>query len=106
MGLLFSSTTHAVSLTTVFGGKIVSVLPCTCPATFGWQITVGPPRPGTFMYRPGISRLFSYFNIFRPGPWVLGTASVYGSCMQISPSGCTPGGVGGLIIRLVGTSLR
>jgi len=104
VGILFSNITQAISFGTPFGGRITSVIPCTCPTNFGWQITVGPPKPGVFMYKPGTSKLFSYFRIFSPGPWVLGTANGYSPCLQISGTGCAPGGSGGLIIRLVGTS--
>ena len=95
----------AASFGVPFGGKIRNVIVCTCPANFGLQITVGPPRPGIFMYKPGISRLFSYFNIFRPGPYVLGIASGYNPCLQYTGTGCIPLSTGGPLIRLVGTSL-
>ena len=96
---------NALSLGYPFGGKITSSIMCTCPASFGWQITVGPPRPGVFMYSPILSRLFSYYKIMIPGSKVLGIASGYMPCMQISMTGCTPLSTGGLLIRLVGTSL-
>ena len=99
------SKAQAFSLGLPFGGKITSVLPCTCPADLGWQITVGPPRPGVYMYQPGFSMLFMNYNIFRPGAWVVGIATTYVPCLQISITGCIPVSTGGLLIRLIGTSL-
>ncbi len=102
--ILSANKAEALSLMMPFGGKIKSVQPCTCPANLAWQITVGPPRPGVFMYKPGMSTLFSKFNIFSPGPYVVGIATGYSPCMQASVTGCTPTSTGGPLIRLVGTS--
>lgn len=87
-----------------FGGKITLVTYC-CN---GVMITVGPPRPGNFLFAPG-SILHAYYNIYTPGPWVLGLASPGGVCEV--PVGvpwppyviCVPAAADGTIIR-VGTS--
>lgn len=89
-------------VTNLIGGKILkSELCCN-----GVKITVGPPKAGIFMYMPGISRLYSYFNIFMPGPYVLGTASGVAVCQKlISFIPCAiPEPVPGGIIRMIGTS--
>ncbi len=93
----------ALSFGIPFGGKITSVLPCTCPGDLGWKITVGSPRPGVFMYKPTTSRLYANYSIYRPGAYVLGTSTAYASCMQVSPNGCTPT-PGGPVIHPIGTS--
>ena len=52
-----------------FGGRILLVEYC-CN---GIAITVGAPRPGRFMITTG-SIIYPYYNVYRPGPNVLGTA--------------------------------
>ena len=61
-----------------FGGPILSVGYC-CNGT---TITVGPPRPGYFLITAG-SILYPYYNVYTPGPYVLGTAVPGGVCAQI-----------------------
>lgn len=52
-----------------FGGRILLVEYC-CN---GVAITVGAPRPGRFMITSG-TVIFPFYNVFTPGPNVLGTA--------------------------------
>ncbi len=52
-----------------FGGRILFVEYC-CN---GVAITVGPPRPGRFLITSG-TIIFPFYNVFTPGPNVLGTA--------------------------------
>lgn len=52
-----------------FGGPIIAMR----PGSNCLHLTVGPPRPGDFVYVPGVSLLFSFFTI-RPGAYVLGLA--------------------------------
>ncbi|MBI2100633.1 MAG: hypothetical protein HYT47_01270 [Candidatus Vogelbacteria bacterium] len=52
-----------------FGGRILVVEYC-CN---GVAITVGAPRPGRFLITSG-TVIFPYYNVFTPGPNVLGTA--------------------------------
>lgn len=61
-----------------FGGRITAVEYC-CN---GVMVSIDPPRPGTFLFAAG-SRLHAYYNIFRPGPWALGTAHPGGFCQKI-----------------------
>ena len=79
-----------------FGGRISNVLFC-CN---GLTIAVGPPRPGVFLFTFG-SILHAYYNIFQPGPWVLGLANPGGVCLTLPF--CFPMPVEGTIVR-VGTS--
>lgn len=89
-------------LTNLIGGKILMTEVC-CN---GVKITVGPPKAGIFLYMPGVSKLYSYFNIFTPGPWVLGTAFGVATCQKVvSFIPCTiPEPVPGGIIRMIGSS--
>ena len=88
-----------------FGGRITSVIPCTCsvPPTM-LKITVGPPKGGSFLYIPGISTLYQHYNLLPPS-WVLGTSIGRRECLVGFPPACTPAGFGGTIIRMTGTSL-
>lgn len=78
-----------------FGGPIVAMR----PGSNCIHITVGPPRPGDFVYIPGVSLLFSFFTI-RPGAYVLGLAGPDVFCLFGRRAGFT-----GPIIIMVGTSL-
>lgn len=71
-----------------FGGPVTAVAYCPCSGNLA--IVVGPPGPGIFMYQPGASTVYSFYQIFRPGPWVLGTYTPGGSCMMFIPYGCAP----------------
>jgi len=89
------------------GGRKITTIPCLCsPGTL--MITVGPPRGGTFIYVPGISRLYRFYSLWPPS-WSLGLASGNRTCYQPTPTQCPccPGiPVGnGPIIRMMGTSL-
>lgn len=88
-----------------FGGIIVYAAPCTC-STPNWGIKVGPPVGGSFIYSPGSSDLRAWYNLFHPGPWVLGIAQGYAPCMQQDYPSCTPDKVvaGGPVMIIVGTS--
>lgn len=96
----------AVVGTIPFGGKIIYATVCTCGGG-SWGIKVGPPVGGNFIYQPGASQLFAFFSIFRPGPWVLGTAAGGAPCMQVRGNSCVPDEVvpAGPVIIMVGTSL-
>lgn len=51
-----------------FGGRIQSILECTC--TGDLRLSVGPPRPATVLFTSS-SRLYAWWNI-AAGNWVLG----------------------------------
>ncbi len=84
-----------------FGGRILSVIPCTCSA--GLLLIVGPPVGGTFIYQPGASTLYKNYAPI-PGHWALGTSIGKGvPCMVGIPPFCASAGSGALILKL-GTS--
>ena len=76
-----------------FGGRIVYATPCTC--SFGvWLIIVFDYRtmsPLNLVYIPGVSMLYAYYNIFTPGPSILGTYTPSsGQCWFYVGLGCSP----------------
>lgn len=88
-----------------FGGIIIYAMPCTCNAP-NWGVKVGPPVGGDFIYIPGSTWLFSEYQIFRPGPWVLGMAGGSAPCMQYEGTSCANDKVvpQGRVMTMVGTS--
>lgn len=85
----------------LIGGQIQQVTMC-CN---GVKIKVGQPNSGSFLYLPGKSTLYAYYNIFMPGPWVLGTASGIGVCQKlISFPPCAQTEKVDGIIDIIGTS--
>ena len=61
-------------------GRIVNVTPC-CN---GLMLTLAGPRPGNYMYYFQTSILLPYFNIFTPGPSVLGRGLPGGVCQPMA----------------------
>jgi hypothetical protein len=59
-----------------FGGRITDVYYC-CN---GLAIIVGPPSAGWYLFTGG-SILKAHYNIYGPGPWVLGYARPGGTCL-------------------------
>ena len=85
-----------------FGGFVFSVVFCTCSA--GAIVNVGPPRGGSFLYVPGATQVFQFFQIPRPNVWLLGNYSPgVGACLVFVGKGCVPLPHQGLI-SIVGTS--
>ena len=65
-----------------FGGLIIFTLPC----ANGVLLTIGPPRPGLFMFTPPVSVPFSYYQLV-PGPWSLGLSDgVPTACVLEGPN--------------------
>ena len=86
-----------------FGGQILSVTYCPCSANIA--LTVGPPNGGIFSY-DGSGMVYPFYQLFRPGPWVLGAYTPGSSgCWQYVVAGCAPllAPIG--TISMVGTSL-
>lgn len=83
-----------------FGGRVITVTPCTCSA--GFQLVIGPPRPAQVLYQPGISVLFSFYN-FLPANYALGTYSPGGLCLTGVPPFCATLPTLGTVI-IMGTS--
>lgn len=90
----------------IFGGRINSFTFCSCNTPPSYLLYIGPPVPATVMFVPGASNQFSYYQIPRPGIWVLG-AYVPGGipCLIYVGKGCAPLGAGTGIISIVGTSM-
>ncbi len=83
-----------------FGGRIVMSIPC--PYSGNWYLTIAPVAgPVNVIYRPGVSRLYDYGQVFRPGPNVLGTTMGIDVCViSVSPTVAFTAPM----IRMVGTS--
>lgn len=70
-----------------FGGQILNVTYCTCSANLA--ITVGAPNGGVFTY-DGSGMVYSFYQLFRPGPWVLGSYTPGGACLSWYMCGTSP----------------
>jgi len=81
-----------------FGGRIILVEYC-CN---GVAITVGPPRPGRFLLTSG-TILYPYYNVYTPGPSVLGTAIPGGICHEAATACVVPIPVAGTV-TMIGSS--
>src|SRR3989344_6226712 len=69
-----------------FGGRIISVFPCACSGTL--LVKIGPPVPGVFVFQPGVTKLYQYFQL-HPPVWTLGLfAPGLGVCLEPCPTGC------------------
>lgn len=71
-----------------FGGMVELVQPCTCSP--GVVVLVGPPRGGPFLYVPGATQVFEYFQIPKVGVWLLGIYSPGATCLIWSGKICVP----------------
>ena len=99
-------TTRGASVLVAFGGRVTSVIVCTCPANFGYSVTVAGQKGGQFFYSLAKTKKYAYY-MPRPGGQIKGLAyPVYSPCFQVSINGCTPGGPGGLLMEKFGTNLR
>ena len=84
----------------VFGGLIISSVPCPCSGSF--LLTLSAPTPGQFVWHVGTPQ-YSNFQLPRAGVWTTGLYSPGGVCL--AGSGCSPIGVPiGTILSIVGTS--
>jgi len=77
---------HTYAAGGVFGGKMSVVAQCTC--SVGHVISVGPPRPGTFHFVPGKSKLFQFNQISKNGVWVLGIYTGGSACLVVAGKFC------------------
>jgi hypothetical protein len=99
---VFVSYAPAQSGTLPFGGMVRNVIWCTCSS--GAVVDVGPPRGGRFLYQPGSTRVYEYYQIPRVGVWLLGNyLPGAGVCLQWSGKSCFAVPHQGLI-TIVGTS--
>lgn len=82
-----------------FGGQIIGIRPCINFSA--WQVIVGPPAGGSFIFQTGISRPYLYGPPRNPLQYLLGVAGGQAKC-DLNPSDTFTG----QLIRLQGSSLR
>lgn len=88
----------------IFGGVVVSSVPCPCSGNF--LLTISPPVGGQFVYYPGTQAYMSYNLGPTSGMWALGLYTPGGVCLVPAGKGCAPFGVPiGTITPTVGSSL-
>lgn len=85
-----------------FGGRVYAVTWCTCSS--GVVIYVGPPKGGPYLYLPGFTRVYEYYQIPRVGPWVLGNYVPGPVCLVVAGKTCAVIPHQGAI-TIVGTSI-
>ncbi len=56
----------------------MTVIPCACSGNY--LLTIGPPRPATLVFQPGVSTPYLFYQIYKVGAWALGNYSSGGSC--------------------------
>lgn len=92
-----------------FGGQILLTLPCPCTKNFLIiNRPIGPTSVPLLIFDPNLSILYSFFEIWTPGPYILGTYTGVEPCLVFSPVGCVPYHpklLGGAKIDIIGTSL-
>jgi hypothetical protein len=95
--LLLLTPAYAVN---IFGGRVLFFLPCNT----GIAVTIGPPRPGFFLYVPFLSTTYREYQV-RPPSLVLGNYTPVGLCifgLGVPPFGYTIPTQG--TIKQIGTS--
>lgn len=90
-----------------FGGKIISVIPCTCNMMVGNMAVLinqlpaaGPPQ---LIFQLGLSRLYAYYQLV-PGAWILGKTLGASTCWIGVIPFCVPAAPVAPLINFVGTS--
>lgn len=83
-----------------FGGNILMMIPCVDEGSYA--IVTGTPTPGVYIWTEA-TLMFKYYNLFTPGPWVLGgyLPNVGLTCTDDGVPVAYPTG----IIESVGTSM-
>ena len=81
------------------GGQIFGVYYC-CG---GVMLSIGGPKPGTYMYYWG-TPLYAHYNVWEPGPYVLGRGVTGGYC-AFPESYCIAGTGTTGTFTMVGTSI-
>jgi hypothetical protein len=86
-----------------FGGRVVSIVPCSCSE--GSQVTIsGSSRfSGTYLYSSA-TKLFARRSV-SPGGYLIGRYSPGGVCLVGAPPTCTDVGITKGTITFIGTSL-
>jgi len=84
-----------------FGGKSEQVTYCTCSDSILHK--VGPPVGGNFVYVPGQTTLYQYYQIYASGVQLLGNYQSGGQCLVYRGNSCEEEQVDGTMTQ-VGTS--
>ena len=90
-----------------FGGKVIKVIPCTCSANLLIAtVPIGPTSPPFLIFGPS-SILYQFYQIFRPGAYLLGNYGPPVPCLVYIGIGCIPMPLAPTapLILMVGTSI-
>ena len=96
------------ALTTPFGGRLTTALPCTCGIPGSFALTLSPPSAGTYLFDPAqLKKAYPYYAIVKPGAYELGTYEPGNPLCKVivPPSACVPVPITRGTIMEVGTSL-
>lgn len=109
VGIFPVSVLAQTPVTLPFGGQILLTLPCTCTNNvLIINRPIGPTSVPFLIFDPKLSILFPFFELWTPGPYILGTYTGVEPCLVLTPIGCVPYHpkvLGGAKIDIVGTSL-
>lgn len=83
-----------------FGGVILAVQYCSCSANIAVTTSMG-----IYSYNPYSTALFPFYQIYRPGAWILGTYVPGAVCLVGVPPACTAGSAPFGTIIMAGTSM-
>lgn len=84
LSFLIPKQAEAISLP--FGGIIIFPVPCICSYSLLIHIIpIGASSPPAVNFIPGVSQLYSFFNLFRPGAYLLGTYGPPSPCFILVP---------------------
>ena len=103
---------NGVGLVNYVGGRITLVTYCTCFYDPGVVINISVPYTGQqimLFYSPFLSRLYSNYNIWHPGPNVIASYNLGPHpCQQTTGiTACAPGGPVAIgTIQMIGTSVQ
>lgn len=75
-----------------FGGRITMVTYCTCSASILLDIQDYTRGYVSVLYTPGVSRLYANYQVFSPGPSVIGGYVSGGTCQVYSGTQCNSQG--------------
>ena len=84
------------------GGRILYTWYCTCSG--GVALLLGTPTPGVYIVQEGATVPYSAYQLYRPGPVILGKSSPGGICLFVATPCWGFAGEGTLL--QVGTSIE
>lgn len=88
-----------------FGGIIIKPIFCPCSANVALRIVpIGATSPHIVMFQPGVSTLYAFWNILKPGTYLLGTYGPPVPCLSIVFCIPDPRVIAAPIIIMTGTS--